>query len=492
MFAVAGAIVGIIAAERSGGSPAIAALVSGAAALGAAWFMHPPGRTALAAVACALLGFAAMGRALDGQAHSPLRAAINARSTMTVHGTVVSDPTGPAYEADVLVRVDVGGARHRTLLVRATGTEVSTLRVVEAGDRVVLRGRLAPLGSGSFDTRARWRHAVGRLDHVELVSLAGPRGLFAAANGTRALILRGTEPLAPTSRALVAGFLLGDTRAIPLPVIDAYRDAGLSHLLAVSGENVAFVMALAAPVLRRLRLGPRTACALAIIAVFAAMTRFEPSVLRAAAMAAIALLAMLGGRPVSGLRVLGYAVIALLVCDPFLVHSVAFALSCGASAGIACLSRPVGARLRGPRWLREPLAVSVAAQVGVLPVLLFVFGSFPLITPVANLLAAPAAEVLGVYGCFASIATGVVPRAGFLQQPTALLVAWITTVARGAAAVPFVLDRRGAPAAVALVAAGASIACLRADGAEGRRRAPRSEGARLSSGRRGVSDRAPR
>src|SRR5262249_9108653 len=319
---------------------------------------------------------------------------------------------------DVGVRVEVGGARHRTLFVRATGTEVSTLRVVEAGDRIVLRGRLAPLGSGSYDTRARWRHAVGRLDHVELVSLAGPRGLFAAANGARALILRGTAPLAPTARALVAGFLLGDTRAIPSPVIDAYRDAGLSHLLAVSGENVAFVMALAAPLLRRLRLRPRTACALAIVAVFAAMTRFEPSVLRAAAMAAITLLSMLGGRPVSGLRVLAYAVIALLLCDPFLLHSVAFALSCGASAGIACLSRPVYARLPAPRWVREPLAVSIGAQLGVLPVLLFVFGSFPLITPVSNLLAAPAAEVLGVYGCFACVLTGVAPRLGpLLQQP---------------------------------------------------------------------------
>jgi competence protein ComEC len=473
VFAVAGAIVGIMVAERSGGSPSSAALVLGAAALGAAWFTHPPGRSALAAVACVLLGGAAMGRALDGQAHSPLRAAIDAHASTTVRGTVVSDPIGPAFETDVLVRVDVGGARHRILLVRATGTEVSPLRVLEAGDRVGLRGRLAPLGSGSADTRARWRHAVGRLDHVELLSLAGPRGLFAAANGARALILRGTSPLAPTPRALVAGFLLGDTRAIPLPVIDAYRESGLSHLLAVSGENVAFVMALAAPFLRRMRLGPRTACALVIVAVFAAMTRFEPSVLRAAAMTAITLLAMLGGRPVSGLRVLSYAVIALLLCDPFLVHSVAFALSCGASAGIACLSRPVGARLPGPRWVREPIAVSIGAQLGVLPVLLFVFGSFPLITPVANLLAAPAAELLGVYGCFACVATGVVPRLGpLLQQPTALLVAWITAVARGGAAVPFSLDRSGALAAVALVAAGASIACLRA--------------------RRGVSDSAPR
>ena len=98
-------------------------------------------------------------------------------------------------------------------------------------------------------------------------------------------------------------------------------------------------MALAAPLLRRLRLAARTGTALAIVVVFAAMTRFEPSVLRATAMAAIALLATFGGRPASTLRVLAYAVVALLLVDPFLVHSVGFALSCGASAGIGLFAR---------------------------------------------------------------------------------------------------------------------------------------------------------
>ncbi|HEY5076968.1 MAG TPA: ComEC/Rec2 family competence protein [Acidimicrobiia bacterium] len=458
---VLGALVaGIVAGERSGVAAANGALIVGAGALGAAWFTRPPLRGVIAALACALLGYAAMGRALDGQAHSPLQTAIDRRAATTVRGEATSDPDGPTFEASVLVRVDTGHGSHRTLLARASGDDVAALRVIEAGDHVVLEGRLAPLGGG-FDGQARWRHAVGALDEAQVVELSSPRGLLAVANSIRSVILRGTRSLAPTPRALVAGFLLGDTRGIPTPVINAYRDSGLSHLLAVSGENVAFVMALAAPLLRRLRLGPRTAIALGIVVVFAAMTRFEPSVLRASAMAAIALLAALGGRPASNLRVLAYAVIVLLLADPFLVHSVAFALSCGASAGIAVFSRPIGARLPGPRALREPLGVSIAAQLGVFPVLLWVFGTFPLITPVSNLAAAPAAQVLGVYGFLASAVAGVVPQLGpLLQQPSALLVAWITAVARVGAAVPFRLDGRGALGVTSLLAAGAAVACL--------------------------------
>jgi competence protein ComEC len=459
-------VAGILVAERRVGAAAAAsagALVVGAGAAGAAWFVRPPARSALAVCACALVGFGAMARALEGQDRSPLAAAIASRGTATLHATAADDARSGSFDTSLLVRVDTGHGTHRTLLASASGSEASALRVVEAGDRMVITGRLAPLRHGSFDDRGRWRHAVGRIDAVRLVALARPRGLLAVANALRTVLLRGTRPLAPTPRALTAGFLLGDTRAVPAPVAAAYRDSGLSHLLAVSGANVAFVLALGAPLLRRLRLGARTAVALAIVLVFAAMTRFEPSVLRASAMAAITLLATLGGRPVSSLRVLSYAVVALLLADPFLVHSVGFGLSCGASAGIALCARPLAARLPGPRPVREPLAVSLGAQLGVLPVLLSVFGSVPLVTPLANLVAAPAAELLGVYGVFASAVSGLLPAAGpFLQLPTAALVGWITAVARAGAAVPVQVDGRGFVGLVSVVAATASVACLRA------------------------------
>ena len=79
------------------------------------------------------------------------------------------------------------------------------------------------------------------------------------ANSARAAVLAGTNVLPATERALLAGFLLGDTRSLPDALVDDFRDAGLSHLLAVSGANVAFVLALAGPLLRRLRLEARFA-----------------------------------------------------------------------------------------------------------------------------------------------------------------------------------------------------------------------------------------
>lgn len=455
LLALAGLIGGILAGEHGAPHAMTGVLIVGGIALGVAWFVAGGARVAVAVLALALIGGAQTKRALDGLVHSSFTAGIHREEPVTLTGVLADDPQSGRFDTDAFVRVPAPGG-HRIVFAVATGDDALRLRVLEAGDRVVLTGRLGPLHPTRFDRRAHWRHAIGRLNRTQVVALAPARGAVRFANRLRDVVLRGTAPLRPTTRALLAGFLLGDTRAVPDDVVAAYRGSGLSHLLAVSGENVAFTLALFGPLLRRLALGPRTVAALAIVLLFATMTRFEPSVLRATALAVVALGSSFVGRPASSLRALGLAVIVLLVIDPFLLHSVAFLLSCGASAGIAVLSGPIRARLRGPAWLRDPLAVSLAAQVGVTPVLLATFGTVPVVTPLANLLAAPAAEAVGVYGMLASAVGGIVPAlAPILQQPSAVLIAWITAVARAGAALGLDLDRRGA---LLVLAGGAAFA----------------------------------
>ena len=229
----------------------------------------------------------------------------------------------------------IGGGGRR-LLVVASGDAGARLRLLSAGDRVSLSGRLAPLEG--FDSSWRWRHAVAQLHATDVLAFSAPGSPLARiANSTRALVLAGADRLAPADRALLAGFLLGDTRGIPSIVRDHFRASGLTHLLAVSGENVAFVLALFAPVLRRLGLRGRLIGGVAILVLFGTMTRWEPSVLRAITMAGLALLAGYLGRPTAGLRALALAVLVLLAADPFLVHSVGFP------------TEPQGVRGRGRR-----------------------------------------------------------------------------------------------------------------------------------------------
>ncbi|MDQ1429683.1 MAG: competence protein ComEC, partial [Actinomycetota bacterium] len=356
-----GLIAGMAAGEAAGPGSASAVLVLGIGGVVAAAFLRAsPLRLAVAIVAFALVGTAVMQRALHGLAASPLRDHIEQRTDARLVATLVDDPESSRFDARALVRVaEVSGrsAGGRRVLVDASAVVAGHLRLLSAGEEVVLRGWFAPLEG--FDTRWRWKHAVGGFHATDLLGVRRARTPLArAANDARALVLAGSEHLAPVDRALLAGFLLGDTRGVPDSLTEQFRAAGLSHLTAVSGENVAFVLALFAPFLRRLALRGRVTGALAVLVCFGTMTRWEPSVLRAIAMAVIGLIAGYLGRPTVGLRVLVLAAIALLVADPFLLHSVGFLLSCAASLGIAVLGRPIRDRLRGPVWMREVLGVT--------------------------------------------------------------------------------------------------------------------------------------
>jgi competence protein ComEC len=155
------------------------------------------------------------------------------------------------------------------------------------------------------------------------------------------------------------------------------------------------------------------------------------------------------------------AAIALLVADPFLLHSIGFLLSCGAAAGILWLGPAISTRIPGPAVIGDALGITAAAQIGVLPVLLPVFGTVPLIALPANLLAVPIVGPLTVWGLIAGVAGGLVGPglAHWLQLPTYALLRWVELVARTAATVPLAVDGR---ALCGLAAVGcAAVAALR-------------------------------
>ncbi len=273
------------------------------------------------------------------------------------------------------------------------------------------------------------------------------------------MLAGGAEVLPDVERSLYGGFVLGDDRGQRPEVVDDFRGSGLTHVLVVSGQNVAFLLVLVSPLTQRSSLGARWAVTIGVIGAFAVVTRFEPSVLRASAMAALAVTASWMGRPTGTLRLLALAVAGLVLVDPLLVHSVGFQLSVAASAGIAVLAPVVAGHLRGPAWWREALGVTVAAQLGVAPVLVLRFGGMPVVALVANVVAVPVAGLVTTWGLPAGVVAGLCGPAvaQVVHLPTQLLIGWVAMVARVAASVP--LGELGARHLVAITAAG-SVAVL--------------------------------
>lgn len=335
----------------------------------------------------------------------------------------------------------------------AAHTAVSRLL---AGEGVWVRGRT----EGPARRWQRSRHVIGTITVVEVgaTSPAGP--VSGLANTLRRTLASGAEPLGPEASALLSGLVVGDDRSQSDRTADDFRAAGLGHLLAVSGQNVAFVLAAAGPLLHRLRYRYRLPLALLLLGFFALVTRFEPSVLRATAMAGGSALAAARGRSLGGLRLLAVSVVALLVIDPLLVHRAAFQLSVAASAGILLVSRPLASVLPGPGMLRETAGVTLAAQAAVAPILLASFGPIPVAAIPANLLAAPAAGPLMVWGITGGLLAGLLgpPFDWILHLPSAVGLWWIAEVARLAGR--WSLGLIGTAAGIAVSLAVATVAVL--------------------------------
>ncbi len=342
---------------------------------------------------------------------------------------LVTDPA--PVQGAVAAVVEIDGERFQ---VWARGSPGRRLSPRLAGECAAMQGRRRVLDIEAAH-RAAIRHVVGRFD-INRIGDWDPGGVAdRASNRVRRLFAAGASLVREPDDALFAGLVIGDDRYQSIAVIEHFRSAGLSHLTAVSGSNVAFVLAAAAPVLRRLRPALRWAATLGAIAWFAALTRFEPSIVRASVMAAIAATGALLGREKPPGRVLALAVGALVLVDPMLVWSVGFWLSVAATAGVALLSGRIAALLPGPRWFAVPAGVTIGAQIAVAPVSLLVFGTLPIVSVPANLLAVPVAGFVMLFGLPAGLAAGALGGAigRVVQLPSGLGTRWVATVAALAA-----------------------------------------------------------
>lgn len=368
-----------------------------------------------------------------------------ARATVADEVTLVSDPEVRFGRVEAIARLD-----GRLVLLEAEGAAADVVAVRLAGERARVLGRLGPPPDDQPWLRAR--HVAGLLSvrQAERGRQADPP--WRAANALRRLLVAGAEPMGDERRSLFVGLVLGDDRDQPPTLTDDFRGSGLSHLLAVSGQNVAFVLAIAGPGLRRLSLTGRVVGVVVLLGLFVVLTRGEPSVLRAVAMTGGATVAAARGRPTSGVQVLGLAVAACILVDPLLVGSVGFHLSVAATAGILLIGPRLVEALPGPPAVTLPLAVSASAQLGVAPLVVATFDGVPVVSLVANVLAAPAAALVMTWGLPAGLVAGALgpPFDGLLHLPTRAALAWLAAVARGSASAP--LGQMGWPhlAAVAI------------------------------------------
>ncbi len=437
------------------------------------------GRGALRAIALAC-AFGALLAAIHVQArHSgSLEHWDNTHALVDVHAVVTGDPVHrtsattpvwlPANSTSVSVRVTAITDNDSSISLSAPMVlQLSEGQgVPPVGSTIVVRIRLAP---------APWNRDLAAYARQSgaLTVVGEPGPVNRVANAMRAGLRQSTRGLSPDVGSLVTGLAVGDVSQQPPELDAAMRASGLTHLTAVSGGNVAIVIAavLLATSRFRIRRRSRVIIAMGALVFFVILVRPQPSVIRAAVMCALVILGMLTGGRRAGPAVLCASVLILIGLEPGLAVSWGFALSVAATAGLIIVSPRIQRILersrfsrRWPPALREALAIAAAAQIATLPILVAMGAGLGVLSIPANLLAMPAVAPVTILGLLAALVANVaMPVATVLSHLAAPFAWWIAHVAITLSSLP--IAHLGWPAGfggvLLLAAVAASLWCIR-------------------------------
>lgn len=367
---------------------------------------------------------------------------VQAGRTATIEAVVTGDtrvsvPRRHAiWQQSVMVRVPVRieqaqvDARAVALRVPAD-LSLRTGPAPRVGQRIRLRARLSAQG-----------HAILLHQRGSIAVIGEPGALNSWANATRSRFREVLSGFTGDAPALIAGLSVGDASLETQALSDRMRTAGLSHLTAVSGGNLAILTTAVLLIAAGLRRRTRVMLALGVMAMFIVLVRPQPSVVRAAVMGGLVLLGIVIGGRRAGPAVLCASVMVLVAITPDLVLTWGFALSVAATAGLILLEPHVADRCRSwrltgrfPPALREGISIALAAQLATLPVLVAMGAGVGVYAVPANLLAMPAVAPVTILGLLAGllspVAAPVAAVFALLAIPFAWWIASIATVVAG-------------------------------------------------------------
>lgn len=397
--------------------------------------------------------------------------------TVSILGRVDSEPD--IRSDKTYLTIDVDSVTWRGRQIKSSGKIIVKIKqattFVSYDDLIRFKGYLfAPGGArnpGSFDY-ARWlsyREVFGMmvLDTPEPIvrlgkTSSGVRGFSLSrlfinkvVAPLRRILLDGYDRYLPSDQAsLLAGFVLGEKRAMPDNIVRLFSDTGTLHLMAVSGSNVAVVAGFFLVILSRINRRTRIIITLVVIVLFSFLTRNEPSVVRASVMASVGLIGFYRQKHPDVLGLLGFAGLILLIFRPLWLFNVGFQLSFAACGGIIYLMpKFLNAIKRGSSalskvlyWLLFTLLTTLAAQIAVLPLTAEYFNRLPLIGILANLPMIILAGILTIAGlCFLPFQLIGGPVASVFAWPLSQLMSVIVPLLKFFVNLPYAVINIGSP-----------------------------------------------
>jgi competence protein ComEC len=320
-------------------------------------------------------------------------------------------------------------------------------------------------------------YSMIRRPRVELIETGQGSPFWAALYAFKARAGETIAQILPEPHAaLLTGILLGVETGIPRELYERFNATGTSHIIVISGFNIAIVAALLMLVGTR-AVGKRRAVWIAIggIALYTLLVGADAAVVRAAIMGGLFVLALYLGRQTEVRTSLIFAAILMTAVNPYVLWDVGFQLSFSATAGLIWLTPPLErvaerwlAVLIGPQHVRgamqllsEALLVTLAAQIATGPLIVYHFGRLSVISLLTNLLILPVQPMVMLAGGLATLVGMIwLPAGQVLGWLAWLPLAWTVWVVNWTAAAPLALVTFGHFSPWLLAAMYAGLAAL--------------------------------
>ena len=371
---------------------------------------------------------------------------INEDDEISIIGTIVSDPQEKEYKTKYILKIDTINSNKKyknTKVILYTKKEKETLKY---GDKIELVGnfKLAQerRNPGGFDYRFYLKtkkiYGIVTTKNTKRLKENNVNIISMIANKTANVIKNQSKKLLENKKAcLLIGLLIGDTDEIDEETKEDFRNSNLTHMLAVSGLHVSYVLLAVNYIITKVKIHIKLSkiIVMLLILFFILVTGATPSVLRAGTMTIYLILGGIFYRRISVFSSLNLSLLVIIIMNPYCLFDVGLQLSYAGTIGIVYLYPIIKEKIYNKA---NSILITISANIVIIPIIMYNFNTISLTFFISNLLAGPIIGIIIILG-FSIIIISLIffPIANIFSKILNLLIILFLNTAKACANLPF-------------------------------------------------------
>lgn len=365
---------------------------------------------------------------------------------ISIIGTIVSDPQEKEYKTKYILKIDTINSNKKyknTKVILYTKKEKETLKY---GDKIELVGnfKLAQerRNPGGFDYRFYLKtkkiYGIVTTKNTKKLKENNANIISMIANKTANVIKNQSKKLLKNKEAcLLIGLLIGDTDEIDEETKEDFRNSNLTHMLAVSGLHVSYVLLGVNYIITKVKIHKKLSkiIVMLLILFFILVTGATPSVLRAGTMTIYLIIGGIFYRRISVFSSLNLSLLVIIIMNPYCLFDVGLQLSYAGTIGIVYLYPIIKEKIYNKA---NSILITISANIVIIPIMLYNFNTISLTFFISNLLAGPIIGIIIILG-FSIIIISLIffPIANIFSKILNLLIILFLNTAKACANLPF-------------------------------------------------------